>query len=72
MPRRRVDDGLQVGHSWVWTADAERRWVRAVRLLRTPETAEHGAQAQEERRAEHAGGGLRPGLDGSAGGAADD
>jgi hypothetical protein len=33
MPRRCEVRELAVRHSWVWTADAERRWVRAVRLL---------------------------------------
>ena len=72
MPGRRADDDLRLERSWVWAADAERRWVRAFRLLLTPEPAEHGAQAQEERRDEQTGGGLRPCFDGSAGGAADD
>ncbi len=42
MGRRCKGDTLRLDRSWVWTADAERRWVRAFRLLLTPEPGEQG------------------------------
>jgi len=72
MPRRRADDDLRLGRAWVWATDAERRWVRAFRLLLTPEPVARAAQAGEGHGDEHGGGGLRAGLDGPAGRAADD
>ena len=39
MGRRCKGDALRLDRSWVWTADAERRWLRAFRLLLTPDAA---------------------------------
>ncbi len=72
MPRRRADDDLRLGRSWVWVADAERRWVRAFRLLLTPEPVARAAQVGEGHGDEQDRGSLRAGLDGPADRAADD
>jgi hypothetical protein len=37
MPRSRIPPDLHLSRSWIWTADAERRWLRAFRLLLTSE-----------------------------------
>ncbi len=42
MPGRRMVNELRPVRSWVWAVDAERRWVRAFRLLLTPEPGEQG------------------------------
>jgi hypothetical protein len=33
MPRRPEQCELHPSRSWIWAADAERRWLRAFRLL---------------------------------------
>ena len=71
MARHRKGGTLRPDRSWVWTADAERRWVRAFRLLLTPELAGTGDRGQEVSAGEDRGG-LRTGLDGAAGGEPDD
>ena len=71
MARRCKDSTLCPERSWVWTADAERRWVRAFRLLLTPEVAEPGARGQEVGHGEDRGG-LRARIDGATGGEPDD
>lgn len=71
MGRRGEGDTLRLGRAWVWTADAERRWLRAFRLLATPEPGEPGDRRQEVDDGDDRGG-LRAGLDGAAGGEPDD
>ena len=70
MARRREERALCPSRSWVWTADAERRWLRAFRLLLTPDEPAQGARRQEGE-AGHDRGGVRTGLDGAAGGEPD-
>jgi len=71
MSRRYTGADLRPSHSWVWTADAERRWLRAFRLLLSPEEPGPGVQREEGDDA-HDCGGVCTGLDGAAGRAADD
>ena len=67
MVRRRKGDALCPGRAWVWTADAERRWLRAFRLLLTPDEPAQGARQQEGDDGQERGG-VRAGLDRPAGG----
>jgi len=60
MPRRRTDLALRARRGWVWRADAEWRWRRALRLL----LSVRGAQAREV--ASGDGGGVRTSFDRSA------
>src|SRR5438105_4415862 len=43
MPRRRTELALQARRGWVWRADADWRWRRALRLL----ISLHGAKQRE-------------------------
>lgn len=62
MPRRREPCELHPHRSWVWAADAERRWLRAVRLLLDTEPG--GCREREGERSDGATGrNVRPGLD---------
>ena len=73
MPRRRWHDDLRVSRSWVWAADAERRWVRAFRLLLTPDAVICSTREPEEVHGdEQDRGRVRSGLDRAASRAADD
>jgi len=70
MARRRQDTALCPDRSWIRTADAERRWLRAFRLLLSPDEQEQGARQEEgnhgqDRRS------VCAGLDGAAGGEPD-
>ena len=72
MSRRSIGADLRPTRSWAWTADAERRWLRAFRLLLTPEGQEPAdCREQEDEHGEDRGR-LRAGLDGAAGGEPDD
>ncbi len=55
MARRRKDDALCPSRSSVWTADAERRWSRAFRLLLSPEESAQDTRQQEVRDGEDSG-----------------
>jgi hypothetical protein len=66
MPRRRTDLALRARRGWVWRADAEWRWRRALRLL----LSVRGAQAREV--ASDDGGGVRTSFNRSASREADD
>lgn len=68
MAKRREDDALCPSRAWVWTADAERRWLRAFRLLLTPGGPAQDARRQEVRD-EGDRGSVGTGLDGGTGGA---
>jgi hypothetical protein len=46
MARRRKGDALCPSRAWVWTADAERRWLRAFRLLLTPDEPAQGVVSE--------------------------
>src|SRR5438270_670934 len=48
MSRSRIPPDLYLRRSWVWTADAERRWLRAFRLLLSSEPATDVAIARTE------------------------
>jgi hypothetical protein len=67
MVRRRKDGALCPGRSSVWTADAERRWLRAFRLLLSPEEPARDTRQQEVCDGEDCGR-IRAGLNGTAGG----
>ncbi len=48
MSRQSLGADLRPSHSWVWTADAERRWLRAFRLLLVPEGKERADCLEQE------------------------
>ena len=72
MPRRRKDGALRLSRSWVWMAEAERRWLRAFRLLLDPPVTESDGGRRQEQGDGQDRGRVCTGLDGTAGGAADD
>jgi len=72
MSRRYLGADLRPSQSWVWTADAERRWLRAFRLLLAPERQEQADSPKQEDEHGEDCGRLRAGLDGAAGSGSDD
>ena len=72
MGRRCKGDALRLDRSWVWTADAERRWLRAFRLLLDPPVTESDGGRRQEQGDGQDRGRVCMGLDETAGGAADD
>src|SRR5215211_4251834 len=48
MPRQGASPELQLRRTWVWMADADRRWLRAFRLLLEAEPAESAERMEEE------------------------
>ena len=70
MARRRQDTDRCPDRSWVWTADAERRWLRAFRLLLSPDGQEQRVR-QEDGNHGHDRRRVCAGLDGAAGGEPD-
>ncbi len=72
MSRRYLGADLRASQSWVWTPDAERRWLRAFRLLLAPEGTEQVDCLEQEDEHGEDRGRLRAGLDGAAGGEPDD
>src|SRR3712207_7760682 len=48
MPRQGASPELQLRRTWVWMADADRRWLRAFRLLLEAEPAESADRMEEE------------------------
>jgi hypothetical protein len=71
MAGQQGEERLQVRRSWMWDADAEWRWRRALRLLLEASVAAEASGGQEGGD-EQCGGGLRAGLDRTASRAADD
>ena len=71
MPRRRVEVPLEPHRTWVWAADAEWRWRRAVRLLLQVHLAAAVSEGHGESDHGDAGGGVGARFDRAAGGESD-
>src|SRR5262252_8772823 len=64
MPRRRAEIALAARRSWIWTADAEWRWRRALRLLLVAGTSRVAIRKEAQ---DGDGGSVCAGLDRSTG-----
>jgi hypothetical protein len=69
---RQREESFHMRRAWVWGADAEWRWRRALRLLLEAGMAEPTAEPGQEEEEGHEGGGLCAGLDRAAGRATHD